>query len=134
MKMMFFHFGSIAIKSYTIRFSVRELYADRVFLMIFMIRHKSYTCMRVTAVTLDAMVARSEGIERDGASKRQRIMQALYLLNVEKMKNSASISKDPSRKFGKCMCSDATLQWSACLFAVSKSLQQGAFSSLQMYI
>ena len=39
------------LKHYTIRFSVRELYAGRVFLMIFMIRHKSY--MRVTAVILD---------------------------------------------------------------------------------
>ena len=33
-KTLSFHCGSIAIKSYTIRFSVRELYADRVFLMI----------------------------------------------------------------------------------------------------
>ena len=41
------------IKSYAIRFSVRELYADRV-LMIFMIRHKSY--MRVTSVTLHTKV------------------------------------------------------------------------------
>ena len=48
--------GSTAINSYTIRFSVRELYARSGFLMIFLIRHKSY--MRVTSVTLD-IIARS---------------------------------------------------------------------------
>ena len=53
MKMIAFHSGSIATKSYmyTIPFLVCELYAGHIFLMTFMIWHKSY--VRVTTITLD---------------------------------------------------------------------------------